>query len=359
MRSRILLALLVVVLLALLLTGYLLGGRARLIYRGAGRIVALRGDDSGLVWLQIEAGEASAAGRIFALGEGSRSAQAIYSEPRAVSLALSGDRVLALATDGESGELLSIPRSGGQPKTIASGLSRPAGLCADGGAVYWTETDAARLPHVWHIPLLLPRTVIRRGSIDGQGDPQALAAIEAAADGFVGSLLGLYGERLYWIDVSGATASGSWSAIRSVPSTGGSVELLVRERGFCNGVLEGDTLHWTAPSQDAGNPLHCCSIRRASVPDGPPVTLTDWLTSGGSLCRCGKRLYYVAVDGLWTVPERLSLPRQIRRSVVSRELAAGWRGAVYEVVPVAEGEDGLLRRPLTAGARLRAAVGLL
>jgi len=70
-------------------------------------------------------------------------------------------------------------------------------------------------------------------------------------------------------------------------------------------------------------------------------------------------LYYVAVDGLWTVPERLSLPRQIRRSVVSRELAAGWRGAVYEVVPVAEGEDGLLRRPLTAGARLRAAVGLL
>jgi hypothetical protein len=359
MRSRILWVSLLTVVVALVIVAYVLGGRPRPVYEGAGAIAALEADDRGLVWLEGDAASEQPGGRVLALTDGDHSPRAIYSELRAQTLSVNGDHVFIVATGGETGELLSVPRGGGQPQAIAEGLQQPGGLWAGEGAVYWTETVSARFPHVSHMPALLGRTTVHRCPLQGGGGAETLAAVEADGGRFHGELLGVHGDRLHWIEFSGATEGHGWSAIRSVPATGGLVETLVREGGAQTALLDGATLYWTAPSEDAGNPLHYASIRRSSVPEFSPVTLTDWLLPGGRLCRLRNRLYYAAIDGLWAVPERLALPRQMTRAMASRRLAAGWRGALYEVVAGPEGKDRLVRRPVTVGARLRAAVGLL
>jgi len=353
MRSRVLWIILIVA-TALLIAAYIVGGRPRPVCQAGGSIVALQADDRGLVWLETAGAGPPPTGSISVLERGDRAPRSIHPQRPIRSLALSADQVFVLESDGQRGSLLSIPRSGGQPTTLAEGLLRPAGLLVEGAAAYWTETRPAAAPHVWHIPALLPRTVFCSRPILAEGVEQAITAIESQTDEFQGALLGVDDGRLYWLDVSGADRYGSWSTIRSAPSTGGLAETVAREKGMRTALLEAGTLYWTAPSEDAGDPLQYCCIRRATVPEGSPTTLTDWLMPGGKLHRYRGQLYYAGVDGLWAVSETLGRGRQLGRGIVSHGQAVGWRGSIYGVGLLPEG-DVLVRRPLTLGARLKAA----
>ncbi len=353
MRSRVLWIILIVV-TALLVAAYIVGGRPRPVCQVGGSIVALQADDRGLVWLETAGAGPPPTLSISVLERGDRAPRCIHPERPIRSFALSADHVLVLESDGQRGSLLSVPRSGGQATTLAEGLLRPTSLLLEGTAAYWTETRPAAAPHVWHIPTLLPRAMVCSRPIQSQGAGQAIVAIEAQTDEFQGTLLGLHDGRLYWLDILAATNSDSWSTIRSVPTTGGLTETIARERGVRTALLEADTLYWTAPSEDAGDPLHCCCIRRAVLPQDSPVTLTDWVMAGGSLCRFRGQLYYGAVDGLWAVPDALGTARQVGKRVVTRGLVVGWSGAIYQVAIAPEG-DILLRRPLSLGTRLKAA----
>lgn len=353
MRSRVLCVTLIVV-TALLVAAYIVGGRPRPVWQASGSIVALQADDRGLVWLETAGGGPPPTGSIFVRRPGDQAPRPIHPERPIRSFALSADQVFVLESDGQRGSLLSVPRGGGQPTTLAEGLLRPSSLLVEGTAAYWTETRPAAAPHVWHIPALLPRTVVRSQPTQAQGARQAIAAVETQAEQFQGALLGLHADRLYWLDISGSDVHGSWSTIRSVPSTGGLVETVARVRGVRTALLEAGTLYWTASSEDAGDPLQYCCIRQARVPEGSPTTLTDWLIPGGRLHRYGGQLYYAGIDGLWAVPEALGRGRRLRRGIVSHGLAVGWRGSIYGVGLSPEG-DVLIQRPLTLGARLKAA----
>lgn len=340
----------------LVLVGNYVGDRPRVVYHSAKAIVALESDCDGLLWLAKS--DEDTAGSLFALDRGSRSPRLLHPEPRLTEFALAGDRVLAFRAAGQTAELLSLPRAGGEPSELVGGLSRPRGLAADGRAAYWTESRPAAAPHVWHIPVLRPRTCLRACSLAGEGARRTIAVAEADEPSFGGSLLGVHEGRLYWLDTFGRSLGAGWSAIRSVSVDGGQVETVAVEGGRQAALLDESALYWTAPSEDAWAPLAYSCVRRTSLPHIAPVTLTDWLMGGGRLLLAGGQLHYAASDGVWAVPHHLGEPRQLNAAGGGSSLVAGSGGWVYQALSTEEGGSLLLRHPVTLAARLRAAVGL-
>jgi hypothetical protein len=277
-----------------------------------------------------------------------------------VAIAPAGGQVLALEVpaDGRSGALVAIPRVGGPAVTRVAGLSRPQGLVAAGSGAYWTEALPAPSPHVWHVPALAPKVLVRSVALSGNASPRLLAVTEGSPAGFRSTLLGVAGERFYWIDFVGSAGGWGWSVTRAVPLAGGTVEAIRTDQGPQTGLLARGTLYATAPSEDAGDPLRFCCVRRSSPPEAAPTTLTDWLWPGGTLCDVGGRVHYASEDGVWSVPKRLARPRQLRPAIRARGPAVARSGAIYAVLGGPRGSV-LLRQPVSPAARLRAAAQLV
>ncbi len=352
----------IIPLLIVVLVGaaYVVGGRPRPVARVSGRVSALTADAGGLLGLEARQPDSPAGGSLFALPGGEGVARPLCPSEQIADLAPAGDRVLALAVaaDGQSGSLVDLPRAGGTAEPRVTGLSRPQSLLVDGGNAYWTEALAAAAPHIWHVPAMAPKVLLRSCALKGDGTPRLLAVTEGSLAGFRGKLFGVVDDRFYWMDYRGAASGWGWSVTRAVPLAGGTVQAIRTDQGPQTGLIHGRTLYATAPSEDAGDPLRFCCVRRSSPPEAAPATLTDWLWPGGTLCAVNGRIYYASQDGVWAVPERLARPRQLQPVGAASGLAAARAGAVYEV---ASGPKGgvISRRPVTAGARLRAALQLI
>ena len=351
-------ALLIIVLLlaVLVVVGYFVGGRPSVVYSSPATILAVHSDGEALLLLARSDAKGTG-GSLYALPLGSSRSQALYARDRLTEILPAGDRVLALESDGPSANLIAIPRRGATPFALATDLRRPAGLAADEESVYWTESVPAIAPHVWHVPALQPRILLRSCSLTGRGGVRTLAAAEGSGNQLDGEILGLHGGRLYWLQRFGKLHGDGWSAIRSAPAHGGIVTTHVLERGPQAAMLRGEALYWSGPSEDAGDPLQFRCVRHAALPHLSPHTLTDWLAWGGSFFWVGGQLYYAAYDGVWAVPGRLGRPRQLE-GAAGGPLSAGLGGSVYGVVTLKNGDHALLRRPVTLTARLRAAMRL-
>jgi hypothetical protein len=335
---------------------YVRGGGPQPVYTTAGEIVGLVADDDGLLWLEKPKPD-SPGGALYALAKGTGAPSCLHRDPRLTEIAAAGDRVFGIELEGDRGAVVAIPRAGGGITRLAENLTRPAGLAEHAGTVYWTETAPAPLKHVYHVPVLEARTTLRALAAGG-GEPHSLAACEGGPAGFQGELVGVHAGRLYWLDRFGQRFAEGWSAVRSVPTAGGVPEALTVQRSVGNdAVLEGGELFFTAPSEDAGQPLSYRCLRRVQVSGGEPETLTDWLPADGRLARYRGTTYCGALDGVWAVPDRLAPPTLLSDSVLTAgKLVAGMGGDLYEVGASAGG-NSLYRMPLTLGGRTRA--GLL
>jgi len=335
---------------------YVVGGSPRPIARPSGRVFALTADAQGLVWLETRQTEPSVGGSLFVLRGDGGAPRCLYPAERIADVASAGERVLALEVDAEAktGSLVELPRAGGTGQRLLTGLPRPKGLVADRGSAYWTEALPATTPHVWHIPALGPKVLIRSANLSGHATAGLLAVTEGSDAGFRGKLLGVTDERFYWIDFIEAASGRGWSITRALRLAGGTAQIVRSDPGPQTGLLHRGVLYWTAPSEDAGDPFGFCCLRRASPPDATPVTLTDWLWPTGTFCEAGGRIYYGSRDGVWTVPRRLAKPRRLEPARYTSGLVAGRAGVVYEVAAGVKGSL-ITGRPVTTAARLRAA----
>jgi len=341
---------LLVVLAAL---SYARGGGFQPVYTTAGQIVGLAADDDGLLWLEKPKPD-SPGGSLFALAKGADAPSCLHPDPHLTEIAVAGDRVFGIELAGDLGALVAIPRSGGGVTRLAGDLIRPAGLAEQAGTLYWTETTPASQAHVYHVPVLEARTTIHALPAGG-GQSRALVAFPGEPAGFQGKLLGVQAERLYWLDRFGQRLSDGWAVVRRVPTAGGVPEALTVQRSVGNdAVLEGGELFFTAPSEDAGQPLNYRCLRRVQVPAGEPETLTDWLPAAGRLVRYRGTTYYCVLDGVWAVPARIAPPTLLIDTLLTAgKLVAGMGGGLYAVGGTSSG-NSLCRMPLTFGGRLRA-----
>ena len=344
----------------LLVVGHVTGSKPRVIHTAPGQVVALASDEQGLVWLATSAlpeagGTAQCA--LHALPKGADSSTPLFQEERVTEMLPSGDHVLAIAVDGESGSVLSVPRAGGQPTELAANVPLPRGLAEAEGTVFWTETLAPKFGHVYHVPHVRARTVIRSRPLTG-GGTATVAALDADPGGFSGELLGVHNGRILWLGRTAQGLSGGWAAIRSAPVAGGAVEThFVLRAGGHDAMLHNGSLYWTAPSEDAGSPLQYRCVRRAPLEGLEPETLTDWLPSGGKLLHARGHVYYVAQDRIWRVPETPGLPVTVPGAKYSGSVATGLGNSIIYASPALEG-TGLKRAPVTILGRYAAAVGL-
>lgn len=352
--------LLTVAILVLLIAGavaYVIGGRPRVVYQTAGEIVGLTADDRGLLWLERPRGADTPGGGLYALDDGADQPVCLYSGPRVIAFAPAGDRVLALGVTGNAGSVLSIPRSGGEARLLATPLERPGSIASSDGVAYWTEGREAILDHVPHVPVANPRTLIRSAAVGGHAATRTVVAFEADGDSPDDKLLGVDRGRLCWLDRFGERYSGGWAAVRRVATEGGVTETLTTERSVTNdAVLDEGVLYWTAPSEDAGRPQAFRCVRCVPVSGGEPETLTDWLPSLGQLARSDRKTYYGSSGGVWLVPDELSPPRMVGRPVPGSPQVAARNGRMYQALPAEDGWS-LCRRPLTSTGRLIVALG--
>jgi len=168
----------------------------------------------------------AAGGSLFALPGSHGSPRCLYPANGVTEVAASGGQVLALEMDsqGKSGALVDLPRAGGAPQRRVGDLARPQGLIADRGDAYWTEFLPSGAPQLWHIPVLGPKVLVRSSPIAGKARQRLIAITEGPEAGFRGKLLGVIGERFYWIGDVGGGDGTEWSVLRDVPLAGGTVE---------------------------------------------------------------------------------------------------------------------------------------
>ena len=333
---------------------YARGGQSLPAHETSGKVLCLAADDNALLWIEKPSAE-STGGALYALQKGTASPLCLHSEPTLRAITIAEGQVFAISGDGATkGAIVTIPRGGGGVTPLVGGLTLPAGLLVRGGVIYWTETSTDAAKHVHHIAATRPRTVIRAMPLGG-GSPTTLVAIEGHADGFRGELLGVHDGRVYWLDRCGWLLHEGWSAVRSVPTEGGEPERVKLERSTRqHAVLDGDLLYYTAPSDDAGDPLDLRSVRRMNASGGESTTLTDWLPTRGRLVRHRGNTIYGAVGGAWTVPDQLAPPRKLTDgSLPTSALVAVMGGWLYEVSAVGP-ESTIHKTPLAVLTRLSA-----
>lgn len=337
---------------ALVAFGYVRGGRPQVIYTAGGEITDLVADETGLLWLERPV-PSSPGGALYGLADGAGSPACLYAEPRLTSFVPAGDRVLAVTREGELGAVIALPRKGGAPSELVSGLRQPAGLGEHGGVVYFAEATPPLVEHLHHVPVLRSRTIVKGLPPEG-GAPRALAAFEGPPSESRPEFLGGRAGKLYWLDRTSGGAGDCWTAVRSVDTEGGTLEVLTRERSaYQHAVLSADELLFTAPSEDAGDPLSYRCVRRLSLNGGDPTTQCDWLPPGGRIVRSRTDTYYTSFAGAWVWGESLSPPRKLDDGPYPvGTCLAEFEGRLYAAGPSEEG-SALYFLPRTLLQRLQ------
>jgi hypothetical protein len=155
-------------------------------------------------------------------------------------------------TAADPGEVMKIPKAGGEPVTLASGQPTPSQIVQDDQNLYWRCFDAFCLKR-----------------ISKQG-----GAVATLATGVMGAeAIAIDSTNLYWVDGPSMDAM----AVFSMPLAGGSVSTLSSPQfaGLGRMVTDGTALYF-GPGDRPG------SVVQLPVTGGTPITLgeSQWRTGG-------------------------------------------------------------------------------
>lgn len=167
------------------------------------------GDDSGHLWSVPKSGGATV--KLATLTGADHVLGVVVDANNVYCAAAQGHGLVGEGAAG-SGQIASVPKTGGSPTILASGLNGPAVLVADDQFLYWTELgtqNGSRLNRDGRI-----QRVAKTG-----GAVQLLASGLATPGGLV-----VDGSVLYFGETGGIPGSAAGPAgVRSVPAAGGSV----------------------------------------------------------------------------------------------------------------------------------------
>ncbi len=225
-------------------------------------------------------------------------------------LALAGGQVFVFERAGKQANLLRIPSGGGSPTPVVAGRQNPDGLRGLGDQVFWVEWIPEARPDLTFIPLLGPRLRLcvcpaAGNAVRVLGEWPAEATVEKL-DPLDPEILGIAGDAVYF-----RMRRRLATEFYRVPLSGGEPVRVASEAQDVNGILADGRFCWIAPSEEA-TPASGLRCVRKSGPDGTAVTVCEWLTGKGRLFARGKEIFYSA-DWLYAIPERLDLPRPLRK----------------------------------------------
>jgi hypothetical protein len=253
-------------------------------------------------------------------------------------VALAGDTAWVLESRGGRGALLRVALAGGQPEREASDLGSPLDVLAHGDRVYWTEAVPAVDAGFLFVPSVGPRTRLKvreaSGTIRTLGEWPGLApaARSPVTDNLLGvarnlapgpgseDLLGVAREAVYVRQRRLVSTE-----FLRVPLAAGEPLRVASEPGDQNGVVAGEYLYWTAPSEEAENFDMISCVRRAG-PDGVTETVTDWLDGPGVLGLLDGAPHFIS-DWLYRLPDRLA-PSPIAGRVLAYPAATDGKNVV-------------------------------
>jgi hypothetical protein len=236
-------------------------------------------------------------------------------------VAVDGQDTWLLRREGTPGHVtgaLLRATTGGAPTEVVRGLLSPCGLLASGGRVYWTEATPAPVPGLEFIPTRGEIARLRCRDAGGQvttlaewpgsePDPMAVygpltrTQVAASIVGLSGSFLIVQQRRL------------ATTEFLRIPVAGGEASRLVIVEGSQQGALRGDTLYWTAPSEEAGGSALTQCVERLPVnaeAGAAPTLVAEWLPPMGSLCATPSAVYWGG-DDLFRLPETLDSAKDV------------------------------------------------
>jgi hypothetical protein len=211
-----------------------------------------------------------------------------------------------LSRTGDKGELLHTTGSAA-PASAVSDLSRPAGLLAVEGRVFWMESVPS--PEKDESFIAAASATCRLKVREASGQVRTLDEWPTGHDAGQGDVVGVSGDSV----IVRLHRPYSTEFLR-VPLGGGPSVRIAAEEGWQKAQIIKDSLYWTAPSEEANQRAGICCVRRGRGA-AEPETISDWLPMYGILHASGARLYYLpnGMDhNLYQVPDRLELPIRLR-----------------------------------------------
>jgi hypothetical protein len=218
-----------------------------------------------------------------------------------------------------TGRVMSLALSGGNPTTIASAQNWPYGIAVDGTNVYWTNfaLGAAGVGNVMKLPRDGSAVAIPLAT--GQTGPDAIA-VDAT--------------NVYWTTMSGN--------IMSMPIAGGmAMTLDTGQSDPYNLVLNGSTLFWTNWTGSAG------AVLSAPVTGGSVSPVASGLSQLFGLAVDATSVYWV--QNSYNVPGVLQRIPRVGGSVTTLAPAVGPIAIDSANVYFVDNQDKVMRVPLTGG----------
>jgi len=305
-------------------------------------IISFDSEGDRWAWIEYRSGEITLLTRDQPGGTGSAAppAKSIAAGRGAwMEVALAGQTTWLLARSGKLGELLRLEPGKQKPDRVLAGLSNPGGLLTHDGRLYWIEVSP-RLPGLPGVPAAGPtcslkelegsraRTVATWPGAEGGradrltiiGNPLGLGtANQDPVRPDRGDIVGISGDRVFIRSRRPLSTDFFGVSLKT-----GKTERLASEGGVQTAALRGQTLFWTAPSEEAVLRLSMRCVKRLG-PNGPEK-LTEWLPGGGNLVATDRRIVYV-VGGVYVIPESLG-PPSYRGEVVTAEVASDGRRVI-------------------------------
>lgn len=222
-------------------------------------------------------------------------------------VAQDGENIWVIHRTGDSGELLQS-RAGAAPASVLQKLSRPGGLFAAEGRVFWLESVPPADPRMAFIASgdSLSRLRVREAS----GADRTLGEWPGGLEGAPGDVLGVLNGAVY----VRLRRFASTEFLR-VPLSGGETERIAAEEDRQEGLIANGSLYWTAPTEEANQPHGLRCVRRTQA-TGEPETVTDWLPGLGVLAAGTSGPCYLANGpnpDLYQLPSHLDTATVIRR----------------------------------------------
>jgi hypothetical protein len=340
---------------ALVAVALFVRGRARPLAEVAGEVRDLTVTPQGCFWIDAPAQAGKGPARIYFIAHGSRGGAAKLLEFYDIrSLAVHGQTAYALVETGpEDGAGQLVAQTGAGPaQTLLGGLHSPQGLIVTDSLICWTESRAAPVEGIAHVPILGALSAIRTVPASGgkpgpDSQPRLLAMAESATPHYEGQVLGARDGNLYWTERLASRLPGAVTIFRRAPETGGEPQTLGQSRGAQIAALGEEHIYWTDASEELAVPSSGRVVRRLPLQGGEQEAITDWLPSAGALCTDADRPYYAGGGWLWAIPRTLDKPMPVLRCNASSPGSLSvYRDNVIDL-GVKPGAKQLFRQPLS------------